>query len=563
MQRHRRTARWTLAYSALLVSVVGLLAVLFAVDLLAQPTRLQRAAALGVALLAFVWLARRFVLPWLGWRETEVDMALLVQREQQIDTDLVAALQFESPAAPSWGSRQLETAVVDYVAEYGQEWDNVNTVDRPRVRRRVALLAVALLLAIVTTALFPRHVTTFFNRLALGNARYPSATNIEWVEINGQRLESVDDSDQTIRLPFGRPVQFVVHASGVLADDGIIRVTSNGASLSQNVALTQSGDTTAEEAHYEAIVPKLVEGLRCEISLGDAYSDPIQLEAIPLPIVEVQLTDTPPAYAKALATKSARAVAARQISVLEASRVELLVVCANKPLAQVTATVNDTQHELAPQDTDKTRWSFASTPAALANVTEPVTFTVQAMDADGLKIDPPLQGQIRIRSDRKPTIIARCETQYVLPTAKPRIHFAAEDDFGLREIKMQLEIVRTSTATADNASEPSEPTSAIELYRLDDTNSTSETPPVQTSLQSSYALDLSAYSLAPEDQVRVRVIASDYRGEAAGESVTSEPITLNVTDLSGIYAAMYELEKRAYDTTGGLIDRQTETGATP
>ena len=59
--------------------------------------------------------------PWLTQRESDLDIALLVEKQHHIDNDLVAALEFESPEAASWGSSQLEAAVVRYVADFSKQ----------------------------------------------------------------------------------------------------------------------------------------------------------------------------------------------------------------------------------------------------------------------------------------------------------------------------------------------------------------------------------------------------------------------------------------------------------
>ena len=69
--------------------------------------------SLGIAIAVGIWAYRKFAAPWLAKRESDIDMALLVERQNKIDSDLVAALQFESPEAKGWGSVRLEDAVID------------------------------------------------------------------------------------------------------------------------------------------------------------------------------------------------------------------------------------------------------------------------------------------------------------------------------------------------------------------------------------------------------------------------------------------------------------------
>src|SRR4051794_32270907 len=113
LRRRRASARLWTALAGLLVAVVLALIVFFVIDLTFSMTVLQRIVALCIAGAALVWAVRKFVMPWLGHRESELDMALLVERQQRIDTsDIVAAIQFDAPGAATWGSGQLQAAVI-------------------------------------------------------------------------------------------------------------------------------------------------------------------------------------------------------------------------------------------------------------------------------------------------------------------------------------------------------------------------------------------------------------------------------------------------------------------
>ena len=117
LRRRRQSLRWGTGYSALVIAVLWVLVGTFLVDWLFHTNQLQRVVllvigrtgnhrAVGLLVAAagiVVWAFRRYTRPWLGARESEVDMALMVERQKHIDSDLVAALQFESPEAPAWG----------------------------------------------------------------------------------------------------------------------------------------------------------------------------------------------------------------------------------------------------------------------------------------------------------------------------------------------------------------------------------------------------------------------------------------------------------------------------
>ena len=112
LRNRRSRARKLTAWSATLLAAMWTLLALFAVDWLFSMTVVQRVIAIAVGALIVAWVFRRKTLPYLRDRESEVDIALMVERHQKIDSDLVAAIQFESPEAKEWGSAQLEDAVV-------------------------------------------------------------------------------------------------------------------------------------------------------------------------------------------------------------------------------------------------------------------------------------------------------------------------------------------------------------------------------------------------------------------------------------------------------------------
>ena len=136
----------------------------------------QRLLLLGLAAAAVIWAFVRFALPWLGKREDVTDMALLVQRQAGIDSDLVAALQFESPDAAYWGSTQLETAVIDRVAVEQKKLDVMAAMPRQPLARRLKVLIATVGRLGAAGLLAPEHVWVFFQRLAFGSQHYPSQT---------------------------------------------------------------------------------------------------------------------------------------------------------------------------------------------------------------------------------------------------------------------------------------------------------------------------------------------------------------------------------------------------
>src|SRR5262245_59914166 len=104
MRRQRWGLRVVQGALALGFLLLGALAVDFLFDWMLALSRAQRGVLLIVLGGLALWGLRRFIWPAVVARETDVDLALLVERQQGIDSDLVAALQFESSEARSWGS---------------------------------------------------------------------------------------------------------------------------------------------------------------------------------------------------------------------------------------------------------------------------------------------------------------------------------------------------------------------------------------------------------------------------------------------------------------------------
>jgi hypothetical protein len=223
LRRARRVVRWATAWSALATALLWMLAGVFVVDVIFEMSILQRVILLAFAaaggLGVFVWLVR----PLLGRRETDLDMALLVERQQGIDSDLVAALQFEAPGAQRWGSGQLREAVVDYVAQLGRGLDVFVGFSRAQMARRAWLLVGTLLIVAGACAWRPDYARAFLLRLALADEHYPTATIIERMLINESLVLAGGVSPSPTTAAEGRPVTFTVLASGVLPRDDELR----------------------------------------------------------------------------------------------------------------------------------------------------------------------------------------------------------------------------------------------------------------------------------------------------------------------------------------------------
>ncbi len=561
LRRRRRVARLATAWVALALALLWSLAGIFLLDWQLVMSWPQRLVAVAIGTGVIIWIYRRYARPLLATHETDLDVALLIEREQHIDSDLVAALQFESAGAASWGSPRLQRAVVDRVARFSHEGqvDDTLVSAEPFVRRGLVLAAT--LLVLVTAVLAePNYASTFLARLFLSSRHYPTRTVIDEVQINGAEVAD----GRTLRLGYGQPVGFSVRVSGQIPSDvRRIELRPAGGGGSKPIELTASAAGTEHSAEQESTeqstlfvgeLPQLVDSLEYQVYLGDAWTDPSRLEVIALPVVEPKLTATPPEYARAASASSQSdpQSGARQLAVLEGSHVDLALQCANKRLQSAELVIDKKSYPLESSDADGRAWSLPTKGSPLASINQPVKYQIQVTDEDGLQLPHPIDGYLRIQTDRPPTVTAAVDVQYFLPTAGvPQIRYTVGDDFGISQIRLFVEVVRAGSTKAESPGEP------IPLK-----SPTLEEPVLRPKLPISgrYGLSLAQFKLAKGDELHVTLEATDYRGEQPGKSTRSEPLVLHITDEAGILAALGEADQRAAQQMDALIQRQTQTG---
>ncbi|HKD36326.1 MAG TPA: DUF4175 family protein, partial [Pirellulales bacterium] len=495
--------------------------------------------------------------------ETDLDMALLVERQQGIDSDLVAAIQFERPDASKWGSQQLERAVIEYVAAFSRGLNVLEGIPTEYVNRRSLALVASLAIAAVVAAMYPQYVATFFSRLAMSNSHYPTRTQIDEVQVNGA---AVAIGDRPIHAGYAQSVEFAVQTSGEApraTSEITLRTISSG--VSSPLALAQESKSADGRLRFRAELPQLVDSLEFQVHAGDAWTEWTSLEVIPLAVVEPKLTATPPAYAQAAALAGLdKSAGSRQLSVLEGSRVDLEINCDNKPLIAAALSVTITNYDmdkkavtvkkefpLEKQDAEGRRWKLTAVDTPLAHVDSLLKYEIQVTDIDGLHLPHPLDGSIRIKPDRPPTVTTSVDVQYFLPNSgTPEISYTANDDYGISAMRLFVEVIHPGGSPETSA----EPIPILKQQLA--------APALKPTLPLTgiYRLPLEQFKLAKGDQVRLILEATDYRGDEPGKSTKSDPVVLQITDETGILAALSETDRHAYDQMNVLIQRQTQTG---
>ena len=562
--RRRRLMRRLSAASRIAVAILIATAAIFLVDWVFAPGRLARLLMLLLAAAAIARVYWRRVRPGLVSRETDADIALLIEKQQGIDSDLVAALEFSNGhAAP--GSADLRDAVVDYVADFGRSWQMPREAVDPKLRRRLGWLAVAVAVVGSAVAVRPDFAAAFVNRMLLGRAHYPTRTRIESLTIAGQGVDPMPWAAASVPCPLGRPIGFEVGIGG--ETPRIVRLRLASVENGGTTEIDLVSDAAAQSTTYAARLPRLAESVDVQVFAGDAWTEPVRVRAIPPPLVDLTLAVAAPAYAGGRVERAPQG--ARQVTVLEGSQVDVALRCTNKQLASATLVVDGAEYPLKPRSADggsDTKWELAVAASPLARLDRSVAYEIRIVDEDGLGADMPLVGSIRVKPDAPPRVTAEVQTRLVLPTATPRLAWRVADDHAIAGLEIVVEPVPAAGDTDTQADISGEPTgrrpdrTATIPVALSKAGNADWVGGDRLPLEGVATVKLDGLGLTLGDQVRVFVRATDYRGDAAGQAAESEPILLEVTDERGILAGLVESDERSIEQLDAIIDRELKVG---
>jgi hypothetical protein len=316
-------------------------------------------------------------------------------------------------------------------------------------------------------------------------------------------------------------------------------------------AETRGADRDAIHRWFRGRLPELVESLEFQVIAGDAWAEPSRLDVIALPTIEPEFTATPPPYAVASTGNNDLKPGLLEFSVLEDSWVGLSLTCLNKRLLAATLSIANRKYSLAAIDSDRRRWSLAPAGSPLAQIDRPLHYEIQVTDEDGQILPRPIAGEIRIKAARPPRVEAWSDVKLFLPTGQPEIQYKVDDDFGISNIRAIVEIHRRNSG-ADK----------LDRQALDISATPSGQPIVHPRLPLSalYRLPLSTLKLKKGDGIKVEIEANGYRGNRTGQPTRSDPISLQITDESGILAAIGQIDAQAARQLDRLIDGQMRVG---
>jgi hypothetical protein len=346
-----------------------------------------------------------------------------------------------------------------------------------------------------------------------------------------------------------------------------------------NAQLKSATPVNDQKSLLTAQLPRLLETVRYSFVIGDAWTESATINMIPLPAVEPLLTPKYPTYAgKSPAAEPGQ----RQVELLQGSSLDFAITCTNGKALQ-SAWVNlrrrdqTERFDLSKIGANGSQWALVDqngkTP--LTNIRDEFRYEVQVVDADGLSLEAPIRGAVRIKTDRPPTAAADVVHKVVLPTAEPIIHYRATDDYGLSSIKLIAEVERHSdqpvAASTPEESAQSGTTSAAATALEKQEFPVHTGQPIRGDrlpLDASFTLSLSPLKLTKGDRLRITLEVCDYRGEndagqPTGEKYQSDPLVLEISDESGVLAAISEADERSEQRLTDIIKRQLGIGESP
>jgi hypothetical protein len=575
LRRHRQRLRWSTAASGLALAVLWALTGIFALDWCFQRNVdfLQRILLEGVAAAAVLWAVVRFVRPWLGQREDDTEMALLVERQAGIDSDLVAALQFESPDAANWGSPQLERAVIGRVAVEQKNLDVTTALPRKPLMRRLKWLVAIVGLWALLVLVAPGYVRVFFERLAFGTEHYPTRTTLVSISVNGQTIDLPASDKLTVHVACDQPVHFEVATAGSQPSAGRVEIyaQAGGPAALVPLDLAAGGESEAPQGVYRGTFARLSQPASCQIFVGDAWTDPLSLSVTPLPVVEIEVEIVPPDYARRTADATQkRPRGMREFSVLAGSEVRLTLDC-DRPVKSAEVTIAGKTYPMKRADSVSGReaWTLATAGTPLAAVAADVRYAIQIHDLEGQTLEHPLEGSISIEADLPPVIAAKTRSPIVLATGSPNIHYEAADDHALSGIWLTWEAIAGDIPSAEGgpAGKPDHPAGAASppAEKREGRIEVCGFKPGEAPLtrEGDFPLALQSLPLKPGDTLKVTFHASDYRGPAAAATTDADPpLVFQVTDLAGFEASMFESDQKSESALEDIRKKHSGLGET-
>jgi len=499
---------------------------LFLLDVAFHAGRFERALLLLLLLGAVAYAVYRFLLPALRTTEDDSALALVIERQQGIDTDLVAAVQFADRDRPQFGSPSLRDAVVAYVEEVLPGLDLLEGFNARALRPYVFAAAAAVAIWLISTIAAPGYVGAFASRVLLTHQLYPTKTRIVEVIEPGAAARA------------GNEVRFRVKLDGQMPEQATVEVRSVATGKSSVIALEPEPEPDAEGI-YAGVLRVVLDSIDYRVVAGDAYTPTRRLKVIPEPRLTLEVRVAPPDYARDMA--EAQVTQGTRISALEGSSIDVRLIT-DQPMREARIAFDETALPMTEGD-DGYRLDTAGAP--LSPLTQSLTLRAELVDRYGVSLERTPSVTVSMRPDQKPRVSASAVTRQVLPTASPSLDIEASDDLGLGRIVLRQVIVPAQGQPIEFSSEVVDLAGSAREYH-------------QTT-----KLGLADMTLEPGDRVELTVEAFDYRGQIAGQSAVSPAIVLEVIDRQALLENLLERDRALDQKLKQVIEAELEIGDDP
>ena len=277
-QAHREERKWynIRGASRLILWLIALLAVDFLIDwgLFAKP---QMSGATGLSLL----LVNIGILGWVGWREwwrhlrsyDALTTALEVEkRHPGLSSLLVSYMQLKDGPATDQGnvSQALINAMRDQAIELSRPINFRDIVDLGQLRK-IGGVAVVIFLAFAVLGIFNKeHAATLLNRLAGGDAEYPTQTII-----------TNTSQDSVIRIGSEPVITATVDPNGEVPEEGKLFMKERGSDENWKEVPMRPGEESANEFSFQ--LKPVDRDTLFYIRIGDDRSDEYAIDVITSP----------------------------------------------------------------------------------------------------------------------------------------------------------------------------------------------------------------------------------------------------------------------------------------
>ncbi len=584
LRKRRAAVRLTTAFSGFLAAVIWILFGCFLLDWSFKMELAPRFVLILIGLYVLVRAWRRYAGPLLGHSETLLQTALLVEKTKEIDSDLIAALEFENPQAEGWGSAELQEKVKDGVAELSKSLDVSEGFSTGALGKRTTAFVLSAGLVGSLCVLFPGFGSAFLDRMLFGSAHYPTNTTIETIlvirpEVKNSETGGVIFARQEtdvmesgkVRSPVGEPLVFEVRCSQKndekLPEGGTLSFTGTS-SASKNLVAEKDKDGKLTGL-YTARLSQLIGDLEFKVEAGDAYSERFTIERIDRPVIRVELAAKAPGYVGENSEVTENECVLfldekgqpeqnlscdpgnPQVEVQEGGEIKLALTSRKKELKKVILKIGEENFKLIPSGRksadNRPVWVLEAPKTPLTVVKKRLKYSIEVTDVDGLQPELEIAGLIQIRADKPPRVQASLVSRYVLPQAAPMIDLIARDDYDIGKVQVHVEVSRQQQ-------QPEKVDSITVPAKLD-------VDAARNRFKASPACNLKKYNLKKDDIVRLIVEVTDGRGEELeGESSRSEALSLRVTDRSGLLNAITELDKNSVRQLDAIIEKELGIG---